>query len=112
MQVDHAKPLRIGGEDDISNYLPACRSCNHYKATLDIEGFRDYLSKIHNRLMRDSIPYAYDVDKVVEQLREQQEKLETDIFARESDNWYGQYCNGIHEGIDKAIEIVKAGGVE
>jgi hypothetical protein len=59
-----------------------------------------------------AIDDAYDVDKVVEQLREQQEKLETDIFARESDNWYGQYCNGIHEGIDKAIEIVKAGGVE
>lgn len=59
----------------------------------------------------DEQPTAYDVDKVVEQLREQQEKLETDIFARESDNWYGQYCNGIHEGIDKAIEIVKAGGV-
>ncbi|MBC5685573.1 hypothetical protein H8R94_02905 [Roseburia sp. NSJ-9] len=59
----------------------------------------------------DEQPTAYNVDKVVEQLREQQEKLETDIFARESDNWYGQYCNGIHEGIDKAIEIVKAGGV-
>lgn len=59
----------------------------------------------------DEQPTAYDVDKVVEQLREQQEKLETDIFARESDNWYGQYCNGIHEGIDKAIEIVKGGGV-
>ena len=60
----------------------------------------------------DEQPTAYDVDKVVQQLREQQEKLETDIFARESDNWYGQYCNGIHEEIDKAIEIVKAGGVE
>ena len=59
----------------------------------------------------DEQPTAYDVDKVVEQLREQQEKLETDIFARESDNWYGQYCNGIHEGIDKAIEIVKVGGI-
>ena len=32
MQVDHATPLRIGGADDISNYMPACRSCNHYKA--------------------------------------------------------------------------------
>lgn len=60
----------------------------------------------------DAQPTAYDVDKVVEQLREQQEKLETDIFARESDNCYGQYCNGIHEGIDKAIEIIKAGGVD
>lgn len=57
MQVDHATPLRIGGADDISNYMPACRSCNHYKATLDVEGFRRYLSEIHKRLMRDSIPY-------------------------------------------------------
>lgn len=59
----------------------------------------------------DAQPTAYDVDKVVGQLRKQQEKLETDIFAKESDNWYGQYCNGIHEGIDKAIEIIKAGGL-
>lgn len=47
MQVDHATPLRIGGADDISNYMPACRSCNHYKATLDVEGFRKYLSEMH-----------------------------------------------------------------
>lgn len=52
---------------------------------------------------------AYDVDKVVEQMREEQEKLDTNMFAKESDDWYGQYCNGIDEGIDKAIEIVKAG---
>lgn len=57
MQVDHVKPLRIGGEDSIDNMLPACRSCNHYKSTLDVEGFRKYLSEIHKRLMRDSIPY-------------------------------------------------------
>lgn len=57
MQVDHATPLRAGGADDISNYMPACRSCNHYKSTLDVEGFRKYLSEIHKRLMRDSIPY-------------------------------------------------------
>nr|DAI43930.1 MAG TPA: RECOMBINATION ENDONUCLEASE VII [Caudoviricetes sp.] len=57
MQVDHATPLRIGGADDISNFLPSCRSCNHYKATLDIEGFRNYLAEIHKRLMRDSVAY-------------------------------------------------------
>lgn len=49
--------LGIGGANDISNYMPACRRCNHYKSTLDIEGFRKYLSEIHKRLMRDSIPY-------------------------------------------------------
>lgn len=57
MQVDHATPLRIGGEDEIANMLPACRSCNHYKATLDVEGFRRYLGGISHRLMRDSIPF-------------------------------------------------------
>lgn len=72
----------------------------------------DCLDFLRVESLIDAQPTAYDVDKVVQQLREQQEKLETDIFARESDNWYGQYCNGIHEGIDKAIEIVKAGGVE
>ena len=32
MQVDHVKPLRVSGSDEISNMLPTCRSCNHYKA--------------------------------------------------------------------------------
>lgn len=57
MQVDHKKPLRLGGINDITNYLPACRSCNHYKSTLDVEGYSKYLQDIHKRLMRDSIPY-------------------------------------------------------
>lgn len=57
MQVDHVKPLRIGGTDEMSNMLPACRSCNHYKATLDVEGFRKYLSGMHKRLVRDSVAY-------------------------------------------------------
>lgn len=60
MQVDHVKPLRIGGADELSNMLPACRICNYYKSTLDAEGFRKYLAgivQIVHRLMRDSIPF-------------------------------------------------------
>lgn len=30
---------------------------NCFPNTLDVEGFRKYLSEIHKRLMRDSIPY-------------------------------------------------------
>lgn len=57
MQVDHMKPLHIGGADELYNMLPACRSCNHYKATLDVEKFRKHLGGISHRLMRDSIPF-------------------------------------------------------
>ena len=58
MQVDHAQPLRCGGADEISNMLPACRSCNHYKATLTIEKYRKYIEDIPERLNRDSIPFS------------------------------------------------------
>ena len=87
-------------ENLVDQYCEDCSKCNG--------------SCRHDELMKlvDTQPTAYDVDAVVDQLRKQQEKLETDIFAKESDNWYGQYYNGIHEGIDKAIEIVKAGGID
>jgi len=61
MQADHMKPLRAGGADELPNMVPACRSCNHYKATLDAEGFRQYLGGIYHRLMRDSIPFQVAV---------------------------------------------------
>ena len=57
MQVDHIKPLRIGGADTLDNMISSCRRCNHYKSTLDLEGFRTYLHGIHERLSRDSVPY-------------------------------------------------------
>lgn len=61
MQVDHKKPLKIGGEDAIDNMLPACRSCNHYKSTMDVEGYRKYLQGIPHRLIRDSIPFQVGI---------------------------------------------------
>lgn len=57
MQIDHKQPLANGGEDALENMFPACRSCNHYKHTLDIEGFRTYLEGIPKRLERDCIAY-------------------------------------------------------
>lgn len=61
MQIDHKIPLRTGGEDTIENMYPACRSCNHYKHTLDVEGYRTYLQRIPERLMRDSVAYLAGV---------------------------------------------------
>lgn len=57
MQVDHIHPLRKGGKDELENMICACRSCNHYKSTLTIEQFRKELSKMPNRLVRDSVTF-------------------------------------------------------
>lgn len=47
MQVDHFKPQRAwnaedAGTDDISNLMPSCRMCNHYKRANSLETFRRY----------------------------------------------------------------------
>ena len=57
MQVDHKEPLYNGGADKLENMLPSCRSCNFYKHTRDIEGFRTYLEGIPKRLERDNVAY-------------------------------------------------------
>lgn len=53
MQVDHLKPVYVHGEylgdmdseqlNDISNFIPACRQCNLYKSTFELEEFREQL---------------------------------------------------------------------
>lgn len=55
MQVDHIKPLYLGGADDESNWAPACRMCNYYKSTKTIAVFREELEKLRGRLEKDFI---------------------------------------------------------
>lgn len=60
MQVDHFKPLRAWGNEnqeanDISNLMPACRMCNHYKRANSLEVFRQYISEIPRKLRNDYI---------------------------------------------------------
>lgn len=57
MQADHVVPLRKGGADEVSNMLPACASCNHYKSTLDVEQFRRCVERWPVVLERDSTTY-------------------------------------------------------
>lgn len=57
MQVEHVNPISLCGSDTIDNMLPSCRSCNHYKSTLNLEDFREYVSTLHNRMLRDSVNY-------------------------------------------------------
>lgn len=57
MQADHVIPLYNGGADELDNMLPACRSCNHYKATLSLESFRAMVDRIPGTLYRDNATY-------------------------------------------------------
>lgn len=54
---------------------------------------------------------AYDVDKVVDQLEKSSNDVLSNIFAYEEDDHKGIYNDGLSNGYEKAIEIVKSGGV-
>lgn len=55
MQVDHIRPQRNGGTDDIDNLMPTCRRCNHYKRAYSLSKFRSYMKTIHERIAADYI---------------------------------------------------------
>lgn len=65
MQVDHVIPMEFyklyqaeGFDlDMMDNYLPACRSCNHYKSTMTLEKFRKAIERYPIVLERDSVTY-------------------------------------------------------
>lgn len=61
MQVDHFVAKRgwsENGSDDISNLMPACRMCNHYKRANSLEVFRKYIAEIPRKLREN---YIYKV---------------------------------------------------
>ncbi len=62
MQVDHMIPLRAGGADEMWNYMPACRRCNHYKRGSSMEAFREMIEKIPQKLQRDSYIFRVEID--------------------------------------------------
>lgn len=78
--VDHLHCLRnyeyteeFTGIDvhSIDNLMPACGSCNRYKATMDLETFRKQLQKIPDRLQRDVCIYNIALRyKMVQENRE------------------------------------------
>lgn len=60
MQVDHIIPLALINDnksETFLNYLPACRSCNHYKSAMSLETFRRMVERMPDVLMRDSVTY-------------------------------------------------------
>lgn len=63
LSIDHIIPLRrnmrncVQGENTIDNCNPSCRGCNSSKSSMDLEKWRNDLSKKLLRLERDSCTY-------------------------------------------------------
>ena len=55
MQIDHIKPKRAGGTDSFDNLHPACRRCNHYKNSMNVETFRMVVKTLHDRIRKNYI---------------------------------------------------------
>ena len=78
MQVDHFKPQRAwnaedAGTDDISNLMPSCRMCNHYKRANPLETFRRYIAEIPRKLREN---YIYKVGIVYGNVIENEKPIE------------------------------------
>lgn len=57
--------------------------------------------------MKDEKYYKAKIQNTIETLEQTQENLETDMFARECNDWYGERCNGMSDGIEIAIEMLR-----
>ena len=63
MRIDHIRPHREllkaieeGFDiDDIENLNPSCCRCNHYKRSLNLEKFREYMMSLHERIIKNYI---------------------------------------------------------
>ena len=73
---------------------------------------RNYIGKALSEIFEtiiDEQPTAYDVDTVVEQLEDESKKCSIcELPTCKEDESHCCYCNGLN----KAIEIVKAGGID
>lgn len=87
MQVDHFKPLRTLEPDnknanDISNLMPACRMCNHYKRANSLEVFRRYIYEILRKLRND---YIYKIGVAYGNVIENEKEIEFFFERAEKD---------------------------
>jgi 5-methylcytosine-specific restriction endonuclease McrA len=67
------RTLSIFDVDNINNLHPACRTCNKWKDTFDLETFRNELSKQTERLNLYSANYR--IAKMYNQIIETKEKI-------------------------------------
>lgn len=93
MQVDHLIPFRkienaqaqeVEQIENVENYMPACRSCNHYKRGADLEVFRNLIETIPDKLERDN--YIYRIGCRYKNIKPEKQKI-IFYFERDNEEW-------------------------
>ncbi|MFI6493426.1 HNH endonuclease [Streptomyces sp. NPDC050564] len=81
--VDHVVPLEQGGADDITNLVPACRSCNASKRDRAPEQWRKSLERRHYGPPRwwDEPPYPDVLDYTDAGLTNLVRKAQSEVLA-------------------------------
>lgn len=107
MQVDHYLSFEFGfaiaqgqGEiDSADNYLPACRSCNNYKAGMHIEQFRRMVGRWCDILKRDNVTYknAVRFGQVIENPHEQEFYFEKAGIHIPAMDWDKSFRDQMHK---------------
>lgn len=120
MQVDHLKPVYVHGEylgdmdseqlNDISNFIPACRQCNLYKSTFELEEFREQLKTTMMENLRKDFRYRLAVKYGLIEEKEHQivfcfEEMEQNVKEIE-DCHYCEYacCSDKESSVDCYVE--------
>ena len=62
MQVDHINPKYLGGNNNLDNFNPSCRSCNFRKSTLTLEKFKEELTKQYENMLTRSFQLKQCLD--------------------------------------------------
>lgn len=55
LTIDHIKPKSRGGESDISNYQPLCRTCNVYKSNICEDDLFTWINMVQKCLLKKKI---------------------------------------------------------
>lgn len=76
----------------LENYMPACRQCNFYKSTFDLETFRSRLTEVMIKNLQKEFNYklAIKYGLIIENIKPVQfyfEKLNKEAEERKNEEW-------------------------
>ena len=99
----------------MSDLISRKKICDYIKGKINPYGkpFEGTAYELGLKIMRyiDAMESAYDVDKVVEELEKHKDTTDLTTVDEEMILGFTIYQGAFNEAIDKAIEIVKQGGV-